>query len=194
MRRHWLVAALPVILFVAVAIVLGLKRPVTLHPTANLSVGHVYVSNPAGIPTIIDATKSLAAVYSRAIHSSAVVQDTRRRCGARTPRRSPAASRPRRSPEPADQGLGRVAIRPGAIALANAGAAALAAYVNRQVRDNDASDDDLCALSAGLGGLPPEPRHEQASSRAATPTIRPRANRAARERAAAATDTARAAP
>ena len=60
LRRHWFVALLPVVVFVAGAIVLGLARPVNYTTTANLSVGHVYVANPAGIPSIIEATRSLA--------------------------------------------------------------------------------------------------------------------------------------
>jgi uncharacterized protein involved in exopolysaccharide biosynthesis len=52
-RRHWFVAVVPVVLLVAAAVVLGSKRSVTYTSTANLSVGHVYVSDPAGIPTII---------------------------------------------------------------------------------------------------------------------------------------------
>jgi uncharacterized protein involved in exopolysaccharide biosynthesis len=67
LRRHWFLALVPVVLFTAAAVTIGLKRAVRYTTTANLSVGHVYVSDPSGIPTIIEATQSLAAVYSRAI-------------------------------------------------------------------------------------------------------------------------------
>jgi hypothetical protein len=139
LRRHWVVAILPVIVFVTAAAVLGLKRPVRYTTSANLSVGHVYVSDPGGIPTIIEATRSLAATYSRAIYSHAVTADTRRRLATGSFRVSGRLSA---TPIP-DSQLIRVSAESsserGAIALANAGAAALAAYTNRQVRDNDAS-------------------------------------------------------
>jgi uncharacterized protein involved in exopolysaccharide biosynthesis len=57
-RHHWFVAIFPVALFVAAAVVLGMHRTPRYTATANLSVGHVYVSDPAGIPTIIDAAPS----------------------------------------------------------------------------------------------------------------------------------------
>ena len=190
-RRHWLVAAMPVILLVAVAIVLGLKRPVTYTSTANLSVGHVYVSNPAGIPTIIDATKSLAGVYSRAIHSSAVVQDTQRRLRRENASRVSGGLSATQIPQsPLIKVSAESRSRPGAMALANAGAAALAAYVNRQVRDNEAST----TISARYRRASAAFRRSLATSRRLTRryTNDPSpANRAARERAAAATDTAR---
>jgi uncharacterized protein involved in exopolysaccharide biosynthesis len=139
LRRHWIVALLPVVLFVTAAVELGLRRPVRYTTTANLSVGHVYVNNAAGIPTIIEATQSLAAVYSRAIRSGAVVADTRRRLGHDS---SSASGSVTATPIP-DSPLIKVSAESssqrGAVELANAASAALAAYVNGQVRDNEAS-------------------------------------------------------
>jgi capsular polysaccharide biosynthesis protein len=139
-RRHWFVALLPVVLFVAAAVVLGTKREPRYTTTANLSVGHVYVTNPAGIPTILDATQSLAGVYSRAIHAGAVVSDTRARL--RKQNSPPVAGSLGATPIP-DSPLIKVSAvssSPGAaIALANAGAASLADYINNQIRDNNAS-------------------------------------------------------
>jgi capsular polysaccharide biosynthesis protein len=139
-RRHWFVALLPVILFVAGAVVLGTKRPPRYTTTANLSVGHVYLSNPAGIPTILDATESLAAVYSRAIGSAAVLRDTRTRL--RNQNSPPVSGSLNATPIP-DSPLIKVSAVSSspraAIALANAAASSLADYVNGQVRDNDNS-------------------------------------------------------
>jgi uncharacterized protein involved in exopolysaccharide biosynthesis len=133
LRRHWVLAVLPVAVFLAMAVALGLKRPVTYTTAAHLSVGHVYVSNPGGIPTVIEATNSLAAVYSRAIHSATVTKATRRRLSV------PATGRLSATPIP-ESPLIKVSAQSstsvGAVALANAGSAALAAYVNRQIRDN----------------------------------------------------------
>jgi capsular polysaccharide biosynthesis protein len=139
LRRHWFVALIPVIIFVAAAVVLGAKRPPRYTATANLSVGHVYVSNAAGIPTIIDATQSLAAVYSRAIHSGDVTQETRRLLrNDRFPVSGGLSATP--IPEsPLIKVTAQSSSRRGAVMLANAGSTALAGYVNRQVRDNSAS-------------------------------------------------------
>jgi uncharacterized protein involved in exopolysaccharide biosynthesis len=189
-RRHWFVAIVPVVLLVAAAVALGLKRPVKYTTTANLSVGHVYVSNPVGIPTIIEATQALAAVYSRAINSSAVVQDTRRRLGRE--HALPLAGSLSATPIPQSP-LIKVSAesqsQPGAIALANAGAAALAAYVNRQVRDNGAST----TISARYLQASVAYRKSLATSKrlARRYTKNPTAaSKAARDRAAAAADTA----
>jgi capsular polysaccharide biosynthesis protein len=189
-RRHWFVAIVPVVVLVAAAVALGLKRPVKYTTTADLSIGHVYVSNPVGIPTIIEATQALAAVYSRAINSGAVVQDTRRRL--RREHALPLAGGLSATPIPQSP-LIKVSAesqsRPGAIALANAGAAALAAYVNRQVRDNSAST----TISARYLQASVAYRQSLATSKRLERqyTKHPNAaNKAARDRSAAATDTA----
>jgi uncharacterized protein involved in exopolysaccharide biosynthesis len=136
LRRHWVLAILPVLVFVGAAVALGLKRPVTYTSQAHLSVGHVYVNNPVGIPTVIEATRSLASVYSRAIRSTEVAKATRRRLP------GPATGRLSATPLPESPLITVTAESPtaaGAVALANAGSAALAAYINRQIRDNDNS-------------------------------------------------------
>jgi hypothetical protein len=189
-RHHWFVASFPVILFVAAAVVLGLNRPARYTTTATLSVGHVYVNSAASIPTIIDATQSLAAAYSRAIHSSAVARDTRRTL--LKAHSFPVSGGLSATPIP-ESPLIRVSAQSssqrGAVALANAGATALAAYINRQVRDNDASATIsaryLKAALAYRQRLETSNRLKRRYSR--DPTA---ANRAARDRAAAATDTA----
>jgi hypothetical protein len=138
MRRHWFVALLPVVLLVSGAVGLGLKREARFKATTNVSVGHVYVTNPVGIATIIDATQALAAVYSRAIHSGPVLEGTRRRLGEGSSVSGTFAATP--LPEsPLIKVTAESSSAQGAVTLANASADALAAYVNSQVRDNSAS-------------------------------------------------------
>lgn len=177
------------ILFVAGAAALGLKRPARYTATANLSVGHVYVDNPAGIPSIIIATQSLASAYSRAINSSAVVEETKRRIGRPA---SPLSGTLSATPIP-DSPLIRVSAESsserGAVTLANAAAAALAAYTNRQVRDNEASvtlaDRYRRAALAYRRRVDARNQLERQYEREPTP-----AHKAARDDAAAAADTA----
>jgi len=190
-RRHWFVAIFPIALFVAGAVVLGMHRTPRYTATATLSVGHVYVSDPSGIPTIIDATQSLAATYSRAISSGAVTRDTRRIL--RTEKASAVSGGLGATPIP-DSQLIKVSAQSstasGAIALANAGALALASYVNRQIRDNDASatiSDRY--LQASLVYRKRLDASTKLGRRYAN--HRTRANKAARDRAAAATDAAK---
>jgi len=186
-RRHWFLALLPVLLFVGGAVALGLKRPPRYTATANLSVGHVYVANPTGIATIIDATQSLAAVYSRAIHSEEVLQGTRNRLGAGSVSGSFNATPLPSSP------LIKVTAESSsaneAVTLANASADALTVYVNKQVRDNSASTTLAERYrSASLEyrqALDTRNRLNRRYQRKQT-----RANKEARDRASAAADTA----
>jgi uncharacterized protein involved in exopolysaccharide biosynthesis len=187
-RRHWFVALLPVLLFVGGAVALGLKRPARYTATANLSVGHVYVSNPTGIATIIDATQALAAVYSRAIHSGEVLQDTQRRLGQGSSVSGSFSATPLPN-SPLIKVTAESSSARGAVALANTSADALALYVNRQVRDNSASatlsDRYREASLRYRQQLDIRNRLKRRYERDQT-----RANKAARDRAAAAADTA----
>jgi capsular polysaccharide biosynthesis protein len=190
-RRHWFVAIFPIALFVAAAVVLGTHRTPRYTATASLSVGHVYVSDPSGIPTIIDATQSLAATYSRAIASSAVTQDTRRIL--RREKASAVSGRLAATPIPQSQLIkvtAQSSYARGAVALANAGALALASYVNGQIRDNDASATiSERYLKASLAY---RERLDNSTKLARRYANRPtRAKKAARDRAAAATDAAK---
>jgi uncharacterized protein involved in exopolysaccharide biosynthesis len=188
-RRHWLVFLVPVLLFVAGAAVLAAKRPARYTSTAVLSVGHVYVSNPVGIPTVIEATQSLAAVYSRAIHAGTVVQDTRRRLGRDGSRVTGSLSATPIPQSPLIKVSATSGTQREAIALANASAAALATYINGQVRDNSASGTiSRRYRAASLRYRQAVERSDKLSRRYTNnPT---RANKAARDRAAAATDAA----
>lgn len=190
-RRHWVVAVIPIVLFIAAAAVLGARRPVRYTTTANLSVGHVYVSNPVGIPTIIEATQSLAAVYSRAISASEVTRDARLRL--EREHALPITGGLSATPIPQSPLIkvsAQASTPRGAVALANAGAAALATYINRQVRDNSAT----ATISARYLKASLAYRQSLEASKRLTrrygkdPTA---ANKAARDRALAATDTAK---
>jgi uncharacterized protein involved in exopolysaccharide biosynthesis len=190
-RRHWVVAVIPIVLFIAAAAMLGARRPVRYTTTANLSVGHVYVSNPVGIPTIIEATQSLAAVYSRAISASEVTRDARLRL--EREHALPITGGLSATPIPQSPLIkvsAQASTSRGAVALANAGAAALATYINRQVRDNSAT----ATISARYLNASLAYRRSLEASRRLTrrygkdPTA---ANKTARDRALAATDTAK---
>jgi hypothetical protein len=189
LRRHWRLALVPVVLFVAVAVVLGIKRPARYTTTATLSVGHVYVSDPVGIPTIIEATQSLASVYSRAINARSVVQDARRRLGRDAASVTGGLSATPIPSSPLIKVSAESPTQRGAVALANAGAAALAAYINAQVRDNN----QTATLSTRYreAALTYRQRLDTSNRLARRYALNPTAsNKAARDRAAAATDTA----
>jgi hypothetical protein len=186
-RRHWILAFIPVLLFVGVAIALGVKRQPRYTAATYLSVGHVYVGNPGAIPTVIDATKSLAAVYSRGIRASSVVADTRRRLA-----QTRVTGQVSATPIP-DSPLIKVTAesssQPNAVRLANASGAALAAYVNQQVRDNGASG--VLAQRYLAAALKYRRLRDRSDRLAKAFEQRPsRARKAARDQAGAATDTA----
>ncbi len=187
-RRHWFLALLPVLLFVGGAVALGIKRPARYEAQANLSVGHVYINNPAGIATIIDATQALAAVYSRAIHSGEVLQDTRRRLGEGSSVSGSFNATPLPN-SPLIKVTAKSSSARGAIVLANSSADALALYVNKQLRDNSASstlsDRYRDASLKYRQALDDRNRLRRRYQRDET-----RANKEARDRAAAAADTA----
>jgi capsular polysaccharide biosynthesis protein len=188
LRRHWLVAVIPVVVFLAVAAILAVKRPVHYTSTANLSVGHVYVSNPVGIPTIIEATQSLASVYSRAINATTVVQDARRRLGREASSVSGGLSATPIPQSPLIRVSAQSPTSRGAVALANAGAGALAAYINGQVRDNSQTGSLATRYrQASLSYRKAADISDRLARRyAQDPTA---AKKAARDRAAATTDT-----
>lgn len=139
-RRHWRIVVVAIAIFVAVALLIGLQRTPEYTATAELSVGHAYVDSPAGIPGVIEATKSLASVYSRTASGSAVRDGTARRL-----RREGISTAGQISATPIpDSPLIRVTGEAGsereAVALANAGAEALAQHVNGQVASERADD------------------------------------------------------
>ena len=189
LRRHWFAALIPLVLFVAGAGVLAVKRPARYTATSVLSVGHVYVSNPVGIPTVIEATQSLAAVYSRAINSGVVIDHTRRRLQRNSTHVSGSLSATPIPQSPLIKVSAQSSTQAGAVALANASAAALATYINGQVRDNSASA--TLAQRYREASLRYRQRLETSDKLARRYADRPTpANKAARDSAAAATDAA----
>ena len=168
LRRHWIVAIVPVIVLVGVAAALGLQRTPRYTATASLSVGRIYINNPAGVSSVLEATKSLASVYSRSIRSTAVLQDTERRLGEGS---LGASDQVTATPIPQSP-LIRISAESSsarrAVALATAASGALAAYVGRQGR-SDRGLGDPRRLSAGRAPLPGT---RSAASAACTPLQR----------------------
>jgi hypothetical protein len=189
LRRYWPAVALCILLLVGAAVALGLRRPAKYTSTATLQVGHVYISNPAGVSTIIESTQTLAGVYSRTIHATSVQQDVARRL-----KRSavPVAGSVSATPLPSTPLIkvtAEATSAAGATALADAGANALQAYVNHQVRATDAT----ASLSARYERAALSYRRKKDTSDRLQRRYRlhpSRANRAARDDAAAATDRA----
>jgi uncharacterized protein involved in exopolysaccharide biosynthesis len=139
LRRFWFVALIPVLLLVGAAVWLGLSRPERYKATAVMSVGHVYGTTPTGIPGVLEATQTLASVYSRTIHAGDVQHDAAQRLAQQSIR---ARGTLDATPIP-DSPLIRVTAESesprAAVALANAGSAALSAYVDRQSRPTSTS-------------------------------------------------------
>jgi capsular polysaccharide biosynthesis protein len=137
MYRHWPVVLVPILLLVGTAVGLGLTRPPKYTATATLQVGHVYVSNPAGVSTVIEATQTLAGVYSRTIHATRVQQDVAQRLKQAGLPVSGGVSATPLPASPLIKVTADATSATGATALANAGADALVDYVNHEVRATD---------------------------------------------------------
>jgi hypothetical protein len=188
-RRHWITALIPVVLFVGAAVALGLNRTPQYTATANLSVGAVFVSNPAGISSVIQGTESLASVYSRVIGANDVVEDTRRRLAGRFVVDARQVSATPIPESPMIKVTAAAESEAEAVALANAASAALADYANRR----DRTDDEATAISdryerAAL--LYRERLYESRKRRAEYDSDPTAENKRALDRAAAAADTA----
>jgi capsular polysaccharide biosynthesis protein len=135
--RHWLALLFPILLLVAGAVALGIKRPPKYTSTATVQVGHVYIANPAGVSTIIEATQTLAGVYSRAINATAVRQDVAQRLKRESVSVSGGLSATPLPSTPLIKVTAEATSATGAAALANAGADSLVNYVNHQVKASD---------------------------------------------------------
>jgi hypothetical protein len=188
LRRFWFVALIPVVLLVGAAVKLGLSRPEQYKATAVLSVGQVYGTTPAGIPSVLQATETLASVYSRTIHAGDVRRDVAHRLARQSIRAGGSLDA---TPIP-DSPLIRVTAESesprAAVALANTGSAALSAYVERQSRPNSTSELIHQYQDADLSYQ----RRLAASERAQRryDAARNRKNKAARDDARAAANTA----
>src|SRR4051812_9451962 len=70
-RRHWVLVALPIVVFVALAAGIGLSREPTYTGAARLNIGRIDVSAPGALSGFSAATQALASSYSRAIDAEA---------------------------------------------------------------------------------------------------------------------------
>lgn len=77
LRRHPLVALLPVVLLVGAAVALGMTREPVYTAEARVAIGNL---NPgeASAPGIVEANQQLASAYSRAITAESVVRPVSR--------------------------------------------------------------------------------------------------------------------
>lgn len=73
-RRHPVVAVLPLLLLVAGAAALGLLRTATHTAEARLSIGRIDLNTPGALSSFVEASSALAAGYSRAIYANQVIE------------------------------------------------------------------------------------------------------------------------
>jgi Mrp family chromosome partitioning ATPase/capsular polysaccharide biosynthesis protein len=146
-RRHPLLAVLPLVVLTGLGILLGLSRKPVYTATARM-----YVQVPSGEPSALfaatDAASGLASAYSRAVAATAVGKAV-----ARDVRHDASAASGSTSATPvpdspivkvtANASAGRSAVR-----LANVTADELAKYINRLNTSNTASHYALAAFSA----------------------------------------------
>jgi hypothetical protein len=189
MRKHWFTALLPLVVLLATATVLGLKRTPQYTATATLSVGAVFVNSPVGIASAIQGTEALATVYSRVIDANEVVDGTARRLAERSLPNSGRVSATPLAETPIIRLTAVAASERQAVAVANAASAALADYVNREAR----SDDEATVLSRRYGRAALRYRRlrdESARLKRRYDESPTQENKRARDRAAAAAETA----
>jgi capsular polysaccharide biosynthesis protein len=80
-RRHKLLAALPAIVLVALALIYGFARTPTYTAEAYQSIGRIDVNQPGALSGFQQATATLATTYSRAVRSTAVVRSVSEQTG-----------------------------------------------------------------------------------------------------------------
>jgi hypothetical protein len=130
MRRHFVLASLPVLLFGAAAVAYAVQRAPNYTAESRISVGKLDLSQPGAISGFATATEALASAYSRAIDAPQVVAPVSRKL--RLPAHTVLA---KLSATPVPQAplvrvIGIAGSSSGAVKLANTGATALTAYVN----------------------------------------------------------------
>jgi capsular polysaccharide biosynthesis protein len=129
-RRHLILALLPVVVLGAAAAAFALHRAPNYTAEARVSVGRIDLTQPGAITGFATATQALASAYSRAIDARAVVAPVSRRYGlpeATVLRQLSATPVPL---APLIRVTGIAASRGGAVRLANGGADALTKYLN----------------------------------------------------------------
>jgi len=136
LRRHPVAAALPVLLLVALAIVLGLSRPPNYTAETRLIVGRIDIGAPGALAGFSNATESLASAYSRAVTAEQVIDRTARRTGRSTEAlQEQIAATP--IPESPVFGVSAIAeSEDAAVGLANSVGDSLIDYIRRLNRSN----------------------------------------------------------
>ena len=135
-RRHKLVAVLPVIVLVALAILYSESRDPVYEAEARQAIGRVDVSQPGALAGFQSATRALASSYSRAIVAPAVVDPVARATGLST---EDVRDQLKATPIPESAIISIRGTGPSeqeAIAVATTGARALESYVARLNRSN----------------------------------------------------------
>jgi uncharacterized protein involved in exopolysaccharide biosynthesis len=135
-RRHKLVAVLPVIVLVGLAVLYSLDRQPVYKAEARQAIGRVDVSQPGALAGFQSATKALASSYSRAIVAPEVVDRVAR---ATKLTRGEVRDRLKATPIPESAVISVRGTGPSereAIAVATSGARALDAYVAALNRSN----------------------------------------------------------
>ena len=128
-RRYPLLTIAPMVLLAALGAALGYMRDPTYTATAQLSVGQLNVANPAAIGSVVQASESLASVYSRRIDTSEVRDSVRREVGDAGAGATLAATPVPQSP--IVRVLAESSDRQTAIDVSNAGARALERHARR---------------------------------------------------------------
>jgi hypothetical protein len=80
-RRHWLIALLPIVLFVGGGIVVARERAPMYTAETRMVVGGLDLSAPGALSGLATATQSLAALYARAVSATQVVAEAADRVG-----------------------------------------------------------------------------------------------------------------
>jgi uncharacterized protein involved in exopolysaccharide biosynthesis len=78
-RRHWILAALPLLAFTGLALAAGLARTPEFKAETRLAAGRVDADSPAGLAGFPATAASLAETYSRSVRGDAVVKPVARR-------------------------------------------------------------------------------------------------------------------
>jgi hypothetical protein len=128
-RRHWIIAIVPVLVLVTAAAMLGLKRAPTYTAETRMAVGGIDLTAPGALGGFALASQSLASSYSRAVNAEEVIGDVARRAGT-----TPGFVRPRITATPVPESPvfrieARAATPQRAELLANLTAASLERYV-----------------------------------------------------------------
>lgn len=147
LRRHWVRALLPLVLFAGLAVAAGLARTPQYTAEARLAVGRVDASTPGALAGFTSTSQALAETYSRTLTADAVVADASERLGVEpgeVRRNISAAPIPE---TPVFRVRGVESSEEGAVALANTAAAALV----RTILEDQRSSPDSPGLLRDYG-------------------------------------------